>query len=337
MEGFLDTIQCGDATSILRQVPNRSANLVVTSPPYYQQRRYNGHGLGIGHEACPDLYLDALMEGLAECIRIVKPTGSIVYNLGDKYVDGSLQLLPFRFALLACEKFGLKLINEITWVKRNPTPRQFERRLVSSTEPFFHFAVRDDYYYDRRSFCHQAPEVKQAEPGPNVGQKYFELIDGAKVLSDEQKKLARTSLSQAIQEVHRKEISGFRMKIKGIHAEAFGGQEGGRKIQMEKRGFTIIKLRGEKMKRDVIECQVENLKGNPHTAIFPLTIIREMIRLLCPQDGVVIDPYVGSGTTAVAAIAEKRHYLGIDIDPDYCVAARQRAEQAMRKKNEGLL
>ena len=68
----------------------------------------------------------------------------------------------------------------------------------------------------------------------NVGQKYFGLIDQSD-LSEDEKHNARLALEEAIQEVHRGEIAGLRMKIRGIHAEAFGGQDGGRKIQIEKK------------------------------------------------------------------------------------------------------
>lgn len=333
MKDMLDTIQCGDATTLLKQLPDQCADLIITSPPYYLQRTYNDSGLGIGQEKTPEYYLDALFDTFAECVRISKPTGNIVYNIGDKYLNASLLLLPFRFATTACDRFPVKLVNEITWVKRNPTPRQFDRRLVSSTEPFFHFAVTDDYYYDRKSFCQIESEAEQTSPSPKLGQKYRELIDGSNILSDSQKQLAHRELDEVIAEVHGRKIHSFRMKIKGIHAEAFGGQEGGRKGQMEKKGFTIIRLKGEKLKRDVIESKVESLPGNPHTAIFPLEIIREMVRLLAPDDGLVIDPYIGSGTTAVAAMMENRHYLGIDIDQDYCVSAMKRIGEIKQDKN----
>lgn len=330
---MLDTIQCGDACNILRQMPSHCADMVITSPPYYQQRIYNGSGLGIGQEKRPDYYLEALMETFSECIRVVKPAGNIVYNIGDKYLNGSLSLIPFRFALMACDRFNVKLINEITWIKRNPVPRQYNRRLVSSTEPFFHFAKSDKYYYDRKSFCQtQHGELtRQAQPGPNIGKRYMNLIDTSDVLTSRQKQLAREELGEVINEIHRGKTHSFRMKIKGIHAEAFGGAEGGRKSQMEKKGFTIIRMSGKKMKRDVIEHQVETLKGNSHTAIFPLAIIREIIRLLCPPQGIVIDPYIGSGTSAIAALIEGRHYLGIDIDPDYCVLAWERIQKEKNK------
>ncbi len=324
MKKIVDSIQCGDATNLLKQLPNHCADLVITSPPYYRQRIYNDSGLSVGQERNPEYYLEALLESFAECIRVIKPTGNIIYNIGDKYLNGSLLLLPFRFATMACDRFKIKLINEITWVKRNPTPRQFNRRLVSSTEPFFHFAVCDDYYYDRKNFFPTRQADGQTTPTPQLGQKYRDLIEGSNVLSAFQKRLARRELGEVIAEVRNREIHSFRMKIKGVHAEAFGGQEGGRKGQMDKKGFTIIRLKGEKMKRDIIESTVESLPGNAHTAIFPLGIIKELIRLLSPVKGLVIDPYIGSGTTAVAAILEKRHYLGIDIDPDYCVSARNR-------------
>ena len=147
-------------------------------------------------------------------------------------------------------------------------------------------------------------------------------------MTEAQKRCAQRELNKAIAEAQAGDICGFRMKIKGIHAEAFGGNGGGRKSQMDNKGFTIIKMRGERMKKDAIEHPVEALPGNRHTAIFPLRIIRELIRLMCPAGGVVVDPYIGSGTTAVAAIEEKRNYFGIEIDPDYCNAARQRTGQA---------
>ncbi len=332
MKAMLDTIQCGDSSDLLKQLPTDFADMVITSPPYYKQRNYNDSGLGIGHERTPEFYLEALLETLAECVRIVKPTGNIVYNIGDKYQKGSLLLLPFRFAIMACERFQLQLINEITWIKTNPTPRQFDRRLVSSTEPFFHFAKCNEYYYDRDNFCKTEKKSERSNPTPKLGYKYRELVDQSEVLTVAQKQLAHCELDEVIAEVHSHKIHSFRMKIRGVHAEAFGGQEGGRKGQMDKKGFTIIRLRGTKMKRDIIQSNVETLPGNGHSAIFPLGIIKEMIRLLCPPGGTVVDPYIGSGTTAVAAIHENKHYFGIDIDPSYCVSAEERINEYIRQR-----
>ena len=324
IEQFINKIYCGDAVSEIMQLPANSVDLVVTSPPYYKQRTYNQSTGGLGHEPTQEKYVSALLDAFEEVLRVVKPTGNVVYNLGDKYQNGSLQLLPYRFAISACEKFPVRLVNTIMWVKRNPTPRQFARRLVPSTEPFFHFALGPDYYYDRDSFLPISNKgTRRSRISPKLGTKYRQLIEDSN-LDETSKKKAHAALNDVIQEVHDGKICSFRMKIRGIHAEAFGGQAGGRKTQMTKNGFTIIRIHGNVLKRDVIESPVASLPGNIHTAIFPLNVIRELIRLLSPPDSLVLDPYMGSGTTAIAALTENRKYFGIDIDPIYCSSAKSR-------------
>lgn len=118
------------------------------------------------------------------------------------------------------------------------------------------------------------------------------------------------------------------MKIRGVHAPAFGGQDGGRKIQMERQGFTIIRIHGKPMKRDVMESAVESKNGSGHSAVYPLSIVRDLVRLLCPPRGVVLDPYMGSGTTLLAARQENRSFIGIDVNPQYCAAAREKLNDA---------
>ncbi len=317
---LLDCIIQGDNLATLKSIPNSTINLVITSPPYFKQRDY---GSGIGNEKTVDEYIDNLINVFLECVRVLSDEGSIVFNLGDKYLDGSLQLIPYSFALRALKACPVKLVNSITWVKSNPTPRQYQRRLVSSVEPFFHFVKSSEYYYNLKEYL-VGNEVKiKKHNGSNIGQTYFELIENS-TITLEQKKLALCELQDVIEEVKSGKIESFRMKIKGIHSEPFGGQEGGRKYQLLKKGFTIIKIKGEPLKRDVIECAVETIKGRGHPAIYPLHIIKELIKLLSKPHDVVLDPFVGSGTTAVAAKELNRKYIGIEINEDYCKLAKKR-------------
>lgn len=311
---------CDDNRKLLPNFDTASVDLVVTSPPYFGQREYSTPGLG--NEETVDEYLGNIVETFRQIMRVVKPTGSIVYNLGDKIIDGSMQLVPYRFAIRVLDEFGLRLVNDITWVKRNPTPHQFNRRLTISTEPFFHFALGSDYYYDRAAFQPSA-ETPQRKPTAKLGSRYRTLIDGSELTAAE-RCAAHKALDDAIADVWDGRIQSFRMKIRGIHAPAYGGQDGGRKMHIERHGFTIIRIYGEKMKRDVIESPVESLPGNGHPAIFPVRVVREIIRLLCPPDGQVLDPYLGSGSTMVAAVYEGRSCIGMDISPDYCDAAEER-------------
>ena len=321
----MDQILCGDNLELIQQLPNSSIQLVITSPPYFQQRDY---GSGMGNEENVNAYIEILLCLFRECVRVLTDDGNIVFNIGDKYQNSNLLLVPYRFALAAMDTGGVRLVNEITWVKKNPTPRQFSRRLVSSTEPFFHFAKSDHYFYNPKAFLANphAPPPPKKKNGTNVGQKYFELIDKSD-LSDAEKTLARTELAQVIQEVKSGKTHSFRMKIRGIHAAPFGGQEGGRTSQLRNKGFTIIRIHGNKLKRDVIETPVATLKGNKHPAIYPVEVVEEFLHLLTPTGALVLDPFMGAGSTAVACKRLGRHYIGYDINAEYCEDARQRVLQ----------
>jgi DNA modification methylase len=333
-EKFLNKLIVGDSRELLKKIPDNSVHLVITSPPYFQQRNY-GVDKAIGNEATIDEYLHNLLLIFHECVRIVREDGHIVFNLGDKYKDGSLLLIPWRFALQALEKEPVKLINVISWIKMNPTPRQYKKRLVNATEPFFIFTKSNDYYFDLESFMSFQSLLKKRKSKQNsrIGQKYFKLIEQSN-LTPEQKKRAKEELENVINEVKEGKIAGFRMKIKGIHALPFGGQEGGRKLQLEKQGYTIIRLFNNDLKKDVIESSVETIRGIKHPAIFPEFIITELIKLLSPPGGIVLDPFVGSGTTAIAAKKTGRYFIGIDINPAYIKYARERLEKISQNTYE---
>ena len=326
---FVNKIVVGDSRVLLKEIPDQSVNLVITSPPYYLQRDYGVAG-EIGNENTVEEYVENLMHVFGECLRVLRHDGHIVFNLGDKYVDGSLLLVPWRFALSVLNRFPVKLVNAVTWVKLNPTPRQYRRRLVSSTEPFFDFVKSSNYYFDLDSYLSMHSLLRRrSRTGSRLGQRYRRLIENSE-LTPAQKEQALRELERVIEEVQSGKIAGFRMKIRGIHAPAFGGQDGGRKIQLEKKGFTIIRLLGNGIKRDVIESPVETIRGIGHPAIFPEFVVSQLVQLLCPPEGVVLDPFMGSGTTAVVSKALGRHFVGIDTNSQYVELAAKRLEGSDR-------
>jgi site-specific DNA-methyltransferase (adenine-specific) len=326
LEQILNKIQVGDCCEMLRALPDDSVDLVITSPPYFQQREY-GSG-GIGNENTVEEYIGNLADVFRQCVRITKKTGSIVFNLGDKYVNGNLLLVPYRFAIEMQKNSIIKLINELTWIKVNPTPKQDTKKLISSTEPFFIFAKSNDYYFNREAFLEYRDHLNgdKKKPGKDIGKKYFELIDKSE-LSDEQKTLARKELNETIIDVMQGKIESFRMKIKGMHALPYGGNAGGRLTQINNKGFTIIKIYGNSIRKDVIESTVETIKGTIHPAIYPEFIVQELIKLLSKENDIVLDPFLGSGTTAVVAQRLKRNYIGIEIHSEYVDYAKKRIEE----------
>lgn len=327
---FSNRILQGSCLDILPQLPANSVDLVITSPPYFQQRDYGNGVLGIGNEHTEAAYLQNILAVFAACIRVVKDSGTVVFNLGDKYINGALSLLPYKFAIAATQLPDVFLINQLTWAKLNPTPRQDKRKLIQATEPFFIFAKSKNYYFNVDNYLAHLDALnkstKSNNPSDNMGKKYVELIDGSD-LSAEEKNNAKRELQNAIAAVKQGEIESFRMKIRGIHKLAYGGQDGGRNNQIKNNGFTIIKLLGNRMKKDIIESPVEITKDNEHPAVYPIYIVQELIKLLSHENQLVLDPFCGSGTTCLAARNLNRQYLGIEINPDYVQLIKQRLEQ----------
>lgn len=307
----------GNAEDVLKTLPDKSVQLIVTSPPYYQQRNYAADNQ-LGSEPTPEQYLDSLDRVFRECLRVVNDTGSVVFNVGDKYHKGSLLMLPARFAL-NCLKHDILLINELRWIKPNPVPKQDPLKLTPAHEPFYIFAKNRQYVFNKN---HHQP-VKAS--GKNIGQSYFQMIEKSS-LSDDQKALAKTELQECIKEIEEGKIAGMRMKIRGLHAEAYRGQPGGRQYQMDRKGFTIIKMRGGKCVKDYLEYPVSTIKGMNHPAIFPQSLIEELILLLSRPNDLVLDPFIGSGTVALASIKTKRDWLGIEINPEYAELCEERTK-----------
>jgi len=324
-------ILLGDNLSILKQIENDTFDLIITSPPYFQQRDYGNGDLGIGNETTEAEYLKNILIVFSECVRVLKKTGAIVLNLGDKYINGSLSLIPYKFAIQATQNQSIFLINQITWSKLNPTPRQDKRKLIQATEPFFIFAKSKDYYFDLDNYLQHLDSFNKSiksKPSDKLGKKYLELIKNSD-LSEEQKINANKALNQAILAVHNREIEGFRMKIHGVHKLAYGGQDGGRNNQIKNNGFTIIRILGNTMKKDIIESPVEITKNNHHPAVYPIYIIQELIKLLTQEGDFVLDPFCGSGTSCIAARNLNRNYLGIEINPEYVNLANNRMEEPL--------
>ena len=336
VQKFIDQVICGDSNYILKSIPDDTIDLIITSPPYFNQRDYGNNVSTIGDEDDVELYIDNIQNIFKKCVRIIKPSGSIIFNIGDKYKNSSLLLVPYRFAFKMTHNNDVKLINNITWVKPNPQPRQFKRRLVSSTEPFFHFVKTNKYKYYPNKFIDEERRIIKPKPNTNIGQKYFKDIEKSTELTKEEKEAAYKELNEVINEVKLGKINSFRMKIRGIQSAAYGGYEGGRKQHIENKGFTIIRMYGRKIKRDVVEHPILSKKYIKHPAIFPEYLVEQFIKLTTKPGDIVLDPFIGSGTVAAVAKKMNRHYIGIDINPKYCEIAKSRLEKSTTSSSNNI-
>ena len=192
-----------------------------------------------------------------ESLRVVKPTGTVVVILGDQRINGSQFLLPYRFAIDACDRTGAILINDVTWRKLNPLPGS-GRWLANCKEQVFVFAKTKSYYFHPTPFLMDKPS-KTSKATKKLGQGYRGLID--RHLADDERPAAHKALDHLIEQVKNGEIVGFRMKIRGCHAMPWRGMESGASRAVSKNGFYIIRLRGRSIAKNVIAYATASRRG----------------------------------------------------------------------------
>lgn len=134
----------GDARDI--PLPDDAVDLVTTSPPYWRKRDYDVEGQ-IGQESTPQEYVDAMIECLREWRRVLRPTGSVFLNIGDTFHNRSLAAIPGRVEAAAGDD-GWIVRNRIIWAKDTGMPDPAQNRLVSRHEYIMHLVLQHNYYYD---------------------------------------------------------------------------------------------------------------------------------------------------------------------------------------------
>jgi DNA modification methylase len=341
---FIDKIVRGDCLERLKTIPDKSVRLVLTSPPYFQMREYmktvgkETSGREIGLEKTVRQYFDALLDVFEECVRVIKDDGSIVWNIGDKCIGGETLLLPFRFARLVKKRFGVKLAHNFTWVKHNPQPKPQKHRITVSTEPFLHFSGPEGYVYNPPSL----DPKKQKEMlrrgrryNRKAGEKYRLMIADSS-LTDEQKSCANRDLAAIVAEVQEGKLYSYRMKILGHHSLPYGGHQGGRMNQLAKQGYSIIRVPGNLLAKDHIVCNSKPVKhfNVRHIAAFPQEIADFFVERLTLEGEIVLDPFIGSGTTAISCLDKGRRFVGIELSDDYALEAEERIKGWSAKQDK---
>ncbi|MGI9516055.1 MAG: DNA-methyltransferase [Pirellulaceae bacterium] len=278
-EKFTNKIVCGDILDVVETLTRDFADTIVTSPPYFRQRDY-GDGRQLGREKEPQDYVDQLASVFEKLMPVVKPGGSLWLVLGDKYVNGELQGMPWRVAL-ALKDVGWHLRSDVIWHKPNAMPSSTKSRPTTDHEYVFFFTRSKDYFYD----------------------------------------------ADAIREPHVTFSEKSRMKGGRKHLGKRGGtpeqgKNSGNNNLHDGRWDQAFHPKGRN-KRTVWSIPLGKFR-EAHFAVFPTTLVENCIKAACPPGGLVLDPFCGSGTTALVARQLDRNYLGVDCSSEYCKLARRR-------------
>ena len=324
----------GDSAEILREFPAQSVNCVVTSPPYWGQRRYDTQE-SIGLESTFGEYQSNLM-GVFDAVRhVLTDDGSLWLNIGDRYHNKDLLGMPWRIAF-ALKDRGWILRNDIIWNKIRMT-QSAKDRLRDLHEHVFHFVKKPKYYYDRKSILLKHAEKPKRRGGKIVsitgtsGVRYREQIKTSQVLTDQERQNATAALDQALRDMMEGKTVDFRMSIRGQQrvSHSDDGTISGRAKEIQKKGYYVIAQKSEGyMPTDIWPIVPEDThRKDIHCAVYPTTLLEIPIKATCPDDGIVLDPFVGTGTSIVAALKHGKRGIGIDVSGQYAEVARQRVEK----------
>lgn len=327
-----------DCLASLRDFPNHSIDCVITSPPYFNQREYeyskSYKRQAIGGEKTIDEYVHKIKTIFSEVKRILKPCGSLWLNIGDKFIGKELAGIPWRVAL-ALKDDGWILRQDIIWNQLKGT-QSAKDRMRDIYEHVFHFVKRKNYYF-RGDSIRIKPNAAVRRNGKITsasgvtGKKYYKQIRESKTLSEDEKVVAQQALENTLAEMERGEIVDFRMTIKGVQRTYHSQSEkiSGRAKELQDRGYYILKMKSNGyLPSNIWEIVPEDRwRKDSHCAVFPEELLRIPLLSTCPENGIVLDPFSGTGTTVAASLKHGCRGIGLDISSTYNKIAYKRIQE----------
>jgi len=326
----------GDALSLLRACPAETFDCAMTSPPYWGKREYS-HG-GIGLEAEPGDFIARLLEVFDEVKRVLKASGSFWLNIGDSYLGKRLLGIPWRVAIRMMDEQGWTLRNSVVWNKVKGGPDNTLDRLRTVHEDVFHFVKHPHGYYYDADAIRSAPKSAKVVNGSIVsatgvrGIRYKRQLELSTALTEAEKAAAMAELQGMLGRVARGAVADFRMIIRGQQRTTHSDSEklSGRAKELRDKGYYFLKYHPNGSKpSDVWDILPEDTqKRRHHFAAYPEDLCKIPILATCPRDGLVLDPFCGTGTTMIVASQLGRASVGMELSPEYLeIAARRSASR----------
>ena len=303
-------ILCGNALEVLKTIPDESVDCCVTSPPYYNLRDY-GVGGQIGLERTPDDYIQRLVAIFREVKRVLKADGTLWINIADSYAGS-------RKGVNNAVPKGKQATNKGSLINENLqcnfSSESIKPKDMIGIPWMLAFALRDDGWYLRSDVIWHKTN---AMPSP-VRDRPLSSYEHIFLLT----KSHKYYFDQEPLKVPVAESTINRMKY-DFKSDKYSGGAPGQAEQPICVPRKVTKIPEMRKGRDVWSFG-KNCSRSSHFAAYPTKLAELCILAGSRENGVVLDPFSGSGTTGIAAKMHNRDYILIDINEEYCKMASDR-------------
>lgn len=271
------TFYLGDCEKVLKEVKKNTVDLIITSPPYSDQRKTTYGGIH------PDKYVNWFLPKSKELLRVLKPTGTFILNIKEKIVQGERHIYIFDL-IREMRKQGWLWTEEFIWHKKNCHPGKWPNRFRDAWERLLQF---------------------------NKNRKFNMYQDNVMVPIGDWAKTRLKNLSETDKKRDNSRVgSGF--------------------------GKNVSKWVGKNFvyPTNVLYLATESSNKN-HSATFPMSLPSWFIKLFTKDGDLVLDPFLGSGTTSIASSLLGRSSIGIEISKNYYDIAINRFQKETMKTTKG--
>lgn len=296
----------GNTIDVLKNLDDESINCVVTSPPYWRLRDY-GHEKQIGLEETPEKYINNLCDIFDEVFRILKDDGTLFINLGDCYSHSN--------SISSKGRKGFNKDEKDYFLKKNKC--MAKRKSLVGIPAMFQLEMVKRGWILRNKIIWQKSNVMPESVRDRFTNDYEEVFFFAK-----NQKYFFNKLYEPYSE---KTLHAFKNgKIPNSHKYLEAGKS---KCGMRegKEWLAIVSEKGRNM-RTVWKIGTVGIK-EAHFSTFPLELAKRCIEAGCPENGVVLDIFTGSGTTNIAAAKLGIKSIGIELVEKNIKIAEERIKQ----------
>lgn len=303
---FYKIIQ-GNSLEQLKQIPNESIDCCITSPPYWHLRDYNIQGQ-FGLEDYISDYIQNMTNVFSEVYRVLKKEGTLWLNIGDTYFGGgnnkgNTQPLSKK---QGTNKGATGQLAKKDWV----TQLNLKNKDLCGIPWRLAFSLQKEGWYLRQDIIWEKPNVMPE----SVVDRCVKSHEYVFLLSKSKKYYFNHEIIK--EDTTHAHESKWDNHLNGLHS---GESHLGQGSSTRKFGSNPTK----RNKRSVWSIHTQPLK-EAHFATFPEKLIQPMVLAGCPENGVVLDPFLGSGTTIVTCLKNNRSSIGIELNPEYIKIAENR-------------